>query len=265
VSDRAVCRHWGARPELVAPQLEGLRRLFTARQALLTRHPEAKPPAIQVSTILNSENVDDLPAICETIAGLIADASVLCDDAVVVRPMVNHQLDRYDVNEHAETMIRQIIACCALGGSGERALTRVGMPVVLGFGLDRVASGAAPSYLSVLAAEYRQRSFAWAQGMFLTVGPDAHVYFATEKNCQPAWAFGNLKSEDLDAIYTGARRRSLLSLVHSARMGPRVLEPHTRMSRLNRIADQLQQGKISTAEVERIRRVSLNSPPLLLS
>ena len=261
-------------------QLEGLRRLLRARRDLVPRPFGAhRPPAIQVSTLVDATNVEDLEAICDAVATVIEDVGSRPHrhDALVVRPVVVHPrrpaarsasstaTATAGAGAAGDGLVGRVLACCRPGGVGQQRLAQVGLPVRLGGGLDRVEAGLVPSYRAVLAEEYRSRTYAWAHGLFLTVGPDGLVYFSTEKIGDRRWAFGDLKSDDVASAYTGPRRRALLQLVHSARMGPAVLPPHTRMGRLNRIASQLQDGGISPADVERIREASLSSPPLLLS
>ncbi len=270
VSPKAVRRHWGVRdPEDVTPQLRGLDELFRARTQLLPQFQlEHHPiPSIQVSTIIDEKNVDDLLPICQTVAQIVGKHSDCSgdEDVMIVRPLTNHRTGLYSIDDHEDSVIAHILEVCGRQGPGRRLVTEAGMQLFLGFGLDRVESGEAQSYAEVLGREYATRDYCWANGLFLTVGPDASVHLCTEHNCDPNWAVGNLKTQSVTGVYKGERRRQLLDIVHGVRMGPSAIEPNTRASRLDRIAKAIQSGVLTDTQIEAIRNASLNDPPLLLS
>jgi hypothetical protein len=263
-------RHWGVKnPDDVLPQFDGLEELFKSRRRSAARYVEAgRPlPAIHISTIVDKTTVGDLLPLCETVAGIVGRycEDLRSGDVMVVRPLTNHRTGVYSVQDHEDSVIVQLLEVCGRQGAGTRLLEGAGMKLFLGFGLDRVESGEFQTYGDVLRYEYTGRDYFWANGLFLTVGPDGTVYLCTEHNCDPDWAIGNLMTQSVSEIYQGARRKEILEIVHSRRMGPTVLEPNTRASRLNRIAQAIRSGELTDAQIEQIRQASLCDPPLLLS
>jgi hypothetical protein len=263
-------RHWGVKnPGDVLPQFDGLDELFKARRRSAAKYAEVgRPlPAIQISTIVDKTTVGDLLPLCEAVAGVVGRyREELCDaDVMVVRPLTNHRTGIYSVQDHEDSVIAQLLEVCGRQGVGTGLLESAGMKLFLGFGLDRVESGEFRTYGDVLRHEYAGRDYFWANGLFLTAGPDGTVYLCTEHNCDPDWAVGNLVTQSVVEIYHGARRKEILEIVHSRRMGPTVLEPNTRASRLNRVAQAIRSGELSDAHIEQIHRASLREPPLLLS
>lgn len=263
-------RHWGVKnPDDVLPQFAGLEELFKARRRLAAKYAEAgrRLPSIQISTIVDKTTVGDLLPLCETLSGIVGRyREELCDgDAMVVRPLTNHRTGVYSVRDHEDYVIARLLEVCGRQGTGTKLLEGAGMKLFLGFGLDRVESGEFQTYGDLLRHEYDGRDYFWANGLFLTVGPDGTVYLCTEHNCDPDWAIGNLMTQSVAEIYHGVKRKEILELVHSRRMGPTVLEPNTRASRLNRIAQAIRNGDLTDTHIEQIHQASLRDPPLLLS
>jgi uncharacterized Fe-S cluster-containing radical SAM superfamily protein len=269
ISADVVRRHWGVRdPEDILPQIDGLKRLFAERDDQFSRYQSSgsRIPAIQVSTIVDAANLPDLLNLCNAVAAIVREASHHEDgDAMVVRPMTDHHSWTYRVRAADEEIAREIVDRCGPEGEGFRTLKEAGMPLALGFGLDRIAAGKARSYKELVEAAYADRDWAWSIGLFLTVGPDGGVYMNTEHNCDPLWRFGSLKENSVAEIYAGGRRRQLMDLVHAARLGPGVFEPNTRSARLDRIARAIQAGAITQPEIDRLRRAATEAPPLVLS
>lgn len=270
VTPRTVRRHWGVKdPNDLYPQQDGLYNLFLERENKLIEYDKknVNPPSIQVSTIIDKTNVSDLFLICETIAKIIkkSNARLTDEDVIVVRPMTNHRNKLYSTTDHDDFVINEIINICGKNGKGYKVLKNAGMTTYLGFGLNQIASGKANSYTEILQKEYESRDLAWANGLFLTVGPDGSAYICTEHNCDPKWAIGNLNTQTVDEIYHSEKRKRILDLIHSYRLGPEVFEPNTRASRLDKIARLIRSGKLQDEQIEHIRQLSLDEPSLLLS
>lgn len=269
LSPERAKRHWGLDVLQVQPQLAGLANLFQARQRWLPEYQARgqRLPSIQISTIVDRQNVGDLPLICATVAEIVA-AQRECageEDVVVVRPLTIHgRQNGYSLYDHDKAVIREIIAVCGTRGEGRRRLAEAGTMLYLGFGLSAIESGAVPSYSALLEQEYAQRDISWANGLFLTVGPDSSVYLSTEYNCNPNWALGNLKTQSVVEVYRSKRRREVLEYMNSLRWGPTVSQPTSRTARLDRIARAVMTGKLSDSEIEAIRLASLNSHSLML-
>ncbi len=261
VTDAVMRKHWGAVPEAVRPQFDALALLLEGR-ARLGRHT----PAIQVSTIVDGANVGDLPGICAKVSEIFAPhRDVLSpEDALVVRPLTNHNRRRYSATDHDEATIRSVIGVCGQGGAGRRAVEAAGMQLHLGFGLGRIESGEVATYAELIHGEYAQRDVSWANGVFLTVGPDGSVYPSTEYNCNREWILGNLTTESVRDVYHGRRRIDALRVFQSVRWGPELSQPTARTARLDRIARAIQSGELSEQRIEQIRQLSLASHRLLL-
>jgi MoaA/NifB/PqqE/SkfB family radical SAM enzyme len=268
VSDGAIKKHWGAVPQAVRPQFEGLRRLLLTRARLWRQYAATgRPiPSIQVSTIIDRHNVEDLLLICETVADTFAEFrdQLLSDDVIVVRPLTLHGREEYSHQEHDEAVVRHILEVCGKEGSGRRRTEQAGLQLHLGFGLDRLESGEAGSYSELIAREYSQRDYSWANGVFLTVGPDGSVFPSTEYNCNAEWSLGNLRTQSVREIYQSPRRRQVLRLFYSCRWGPKLSQATARTARLDRIARALQAGEITDEDIEGVRRASTESIPMLL-
>lgn len=269
LSPELAKQHWGIDVLKVRAQIVGLAKLFQARQRWLPEYQARGQllPSVQISTIVNRQNIGDLLLICATIAEIVA-AHRECageEDIMVVRPLTIHgRKNGYSLNDHDEAVIREIINVCGNQGDGCRRLAEAGMTLYLGFGLSAVESGLTPSYSALLEQEYAQRDISWANGLFLTVGPDSSVYLSTETNCDPKWALGNLKAQSVAEIYESKRRREILEYMNSLRWGVTVSQPTSRTARLDRIAKAIMDGSLCDSEIEAIRLASLNSHSLIL-
>jgi len=269
LSPKCVRQHWGLDVVQVRQQLVGLQKLFQARQRWLPVYQACNQrlPSIQISTIVDRLNVGDLPLICATVAEIIETYREYegDEDVMVVRPLTIHgRRDGYSLHDHDEAVIREIINVCGNHGEGRRRLAEAGMILYLGFGLSAVESGAVSSYSALLEQEYAQRDISWANGLFITVGPDSSVFLSTETSCNPNWALGNLKTQSVAEIYKSKRRREVLEYMNSLRWGPTVSQPTSRTARLDRIARAIMKGELSDSELEVIRLASLNSHSLIL-
>ena len=269
LSPERAKRHWGIDALQVRQQLIGLAKLFQARQQWLTEYQKRgqRLPSIQISTIVDRHSVGDLPLICSTVAEIVA-AHRTCageEDVMIVRPLTIHGRKKgYSLHDHDEAVIREIITVCGSQGDGRRQLVEAGVTLYLGFGLSAIESGAVPSYSALLEQEYAQRDISWANGLFLTVGPDSSVYLSTEYNCSPGWELGNLKTQSVTEVYQSERRREVLKRMNSAHWSAAVSQPTARTARLDRIARAVINGQLSDAEIESIRLASLNSHSLIL-
>lgn len=269
ITAQAVKRHWGLDVQQVSQQLFGLQNLFQARQRWLSEYQARgqRLPSIQISTIVDRLNVCELPLICATVAEIVTTHRQCAgdEDIMVVRPLTIHgRKSGYSFQDHDDAVIRDIIAYCGNRGAGRRRLAEAGVTLYLGFGLAAVESGAMPSYSALLEQEYAQRDISWANGLFLTVGPDSSVFLSTETGCNPAWALGNLKTQSVAEVYKGKRRREVLDDMNSQRWGPAVSQPTSRTARLDRIARAIMNGHLSDSAIEAIRLASLKSHSLML-
>src|SRR5581483_686114 len=247
ISRPVVRRHWGLDVINVDRQIEGLAALLRARNRLFDEYESAgwHVPSIQISTIVDRQNVEDLPAICETVARVFRSVRVIrgVEDVMVVRPLTVHgRPGGYSTHDHSDAVIRGIVAACGPGSCGAECLAASGVEVFLGFGLSEVAAGGVSTYAALIEREYASRDVSWSNGLFLTVGPDGTVYPTTERNCDAQWALGSLLNESVREIYGGDRRRALLAKLNSARWGPSVAQPTSRTARLDRIARALMSG-----------------------
>lgn len=267
-SPKASRLHWGVDFPVLDLQLEALARLLSAREELLPvyRQRSVSIPSVQVSTIVDKHTVADLSEILASVARVFARfPSVRAeDDTMVVRPLTVHGHQRYSTADHPNAVIDQIIAVAGPEGSATPTVKASGLRLFLGFGLDRVASGEFSSYSELLASEYAHRTTSLANGVFLTVGPDATVYPCTERNCQPAWALGNLKEQSVSEIYQGERRHEILTRFDATNWGPKISQPTSRTSRLDRIAQAIHQGVLTDSMIGQIRQLSTRSHRLLL-
>jgi len=253
-----------ASPEDIEAQFRGLQSLFAARRALLERYPLDHVPSLQVSVICNRQNVQDLPRVFEMVTGIVAAQDYHHrNDAIVVRPLTMH-CGIYSFSDHEDWVIQDILKSCGCSASPRRRLEEAGMNVRLGFGLERVETEGV-AYGDLNREEYAGRDCCWANGLFLTVGPDAKVHLCTDRNCYPSWAVGDLKTHTVAQIYHSPERRALLDKVHSYCLGPEVCEPTCRAVRLNRVAKAIQSGELTDADIKEIRCRSAGERPLLLS
>jgi MoaA/NifB/PqqE/SkfB family radical SAM enzyme len=270
VSPRAFFQHWGRTVELAELQFSGLSALFKARDAHLGAYQLSGRhlPSIQISTIVNHQNVSDLPELCEALAHLIAKNRHIAgpEDVMVLRPMTVHgRVAGYSSHDHDEVaVIRRVIECCGPGSPGALALGAVGVRVFLGFGLDAVASGKAQSYSGLIEREYAQRGAAPAAGLFLTVGQDGSIYPSTEHNCDSDWVIGNLRKESVQEVYRGERRKRVLELLNGRNWGPSVSQPTARTNRLDRIARAVQAAQLDDDMIAAIASVARAAHKLLL-
>jgi len=266
LSPRAVELHWGIQASEIQHQIRGLQNFLEARGRLFTEYKRV--PSIQVSTIIDKNNVDDLDLICETLAGIVGNYpdSRGPEDVMIVRPLTIHGRSEYSCGDHRDWVIDRIIEVCGANGGGRRKLERAGMRVFLGFGLNRVESGEFTSYSDLIAHEYAQRDIDYANGLFLTVGSDARVFLSTEYNCDQGsdWVIGDLKTQNVSEIYQSARRKEILERCNAERWGPRVSQPTARTARLNRIARAVMDGQLSRDDIAKIRSLSLTSHRLIL-
>lgn len=270
VTPRAVQQHWGVKdPEEALCQLRGLEELLRVRERLLPQYAAAgwRIPSIQISTIIDHKNHDDLLKICQTVADIFRRCRITAgeEDVMVVRPTVDHRREVYSCHDHEAAVIQHILYVCAHGGRGWSELDAAGVPLFLGFGLDQVEFGRVPNYDEVIRREYEQRESCLAHGLFFVVGPDATLYPCTEMGCDPAWALGNLKEQSVDEIYRSARRMDFLRRADSCHWGPEMFQPHSRTARLDRIARVIRDGELTDADIEVIRQESLKSHTLLLN
>lgn len=269
LSPERAKQHWGIDVQEVRQQLVGLAKLFQARQRWFVEYQTRgqRLPSIQISTIVDRHSVGDLPLICSTVAEIVA-AHRTCageEDVMIIRPLTIHGRKKgYSLHDHDESVIREIITVCGSHGDGRRQIADAGMMLYLGFGLSAVESGTVSSYSALLEQEYAQRDISWANGLFLTVGPDSSVFLSTEYNCSPGWELGNLKTQSVAEVYKSKRRREVLEQMNSAHWSAAVSQPTARTARLDRIARAIINGQISDAEIESIRLASLNSHSLIL-
>lgn len=270
ITPRAVQQHWGLKdPEEALCQLRGLEELLRIRERLLPQYAAAgrRVPSIQISTIIDRKNHDDLLNICRTVAEIFRRCRITAgeQDVMVVRPTVDHRREVYSCHDHEAAVIQHILRVCGHGGPGWSELDAAGVPVFLGFGLDQVEFAIVPNYDEVIRREYEQRESCLAHGLFFVVGPDATLYPCTEMGCDPAWGLGNLKAQSVAEIYRSPQRMDFLRQAEGCRWGPQMFQPHSRTSRLDRIARAIREGELTDADIEVIRQESLKSHPLLLN
>jgi uncharacterized Fe-S cluster-containing radical SAM superfamily protein len=266
VSPRLTKIHWGVDPEEVRPQLGGLARLLQARNRLKPSYGGKPVPSIQVSTIIDRRNVDDLLGVCETVARIFGEnrREAGGEDRFIVRPMTFHGRPLYSAHDHPEHVIQRVLEVCGANGAGRQVLRDAGVEVFMGFGLPQIESGAVPSYAALIESAYAGRGVSLASGLFLVVGPSGRVYLSTEHNCDDNWSFGNLLKGSVADIYRSEARHRLLALVNSHRWGPDVAQPTSRTARLDRVAVAVRDGLLSDEDISYIRQVSVESHPLIL-
>lgn len=268
---RPTQQHWGLKDaeKILEAQELALDRLLQARRDRLPQYQawQRTVPALSVSTIVGEREAVDLWAVCQKVAGIFGGRPEVrtAEDVMVVRPITDHRRAVYSTEDRDEAVIRTILETCGAAGDGRRALESAGVRLDLGFGLDRVARGELPGYSDVLREQYALRDCCWAHGLFLTVGPDASVYPCTEMNCDPAWSIGNLKTQSVEEIYRGRRRRDMLRLAQSIRWGPQLFQPQGRTARLDAIAKAIMTGELVDEDIEAIRQASLSSHSLMLN
>jgi MoaA/NifB/PqqE/SkfB family radical SAM enzyme len=269
LSPGTVERSWGIKdPAGVKWQLRGIEALLRKREEMLSRFQTegVEPPSIQISTIVDSQNVQDLPAICETIAGLYRASrkTPMSEDFMIVRPIVIERPTGYAAEDHPPDIINKIISICGREGAGRLVLQAAGIPLFTGFGLNSVESGEVASYSDLIRQEYERRDVSWANGVFLTVGPDASVYPCMELNCNRRWIVGNLKRQSVQEVYRSRNRMEFVAMANGMRWGPRLFNPFTRAARLDRIARAIMRGELKDPDIDIIRQRSLRSHRLLL-
>lgn len=268
---RTFQAHWGLRDANVQLQLVALDRLLKARAALVGHYQSSSAfaiPSIQISTIVNHQNVEDLPLICGSVAKVFEHRPDVVgpEDVMVVRPMTVHgRPGGFSFHDHDESrVIRRIIHYCSAGSVSAQRLAARGVRLFLGFGLDSVASGKVKSYSEVIEGEYAQRDISLANGIFLTVGPGGEVYPSTEYNCDPRWQIGDLKKQSVFEIYGGGRRGEVLGYFNAVRWGPGVAQATARTSRLDRIARAVRSGQLDDLTLSQIQEAARVSPGVLL-
>jgi len=253
-----------ASPAMLEHQWKGLHRLVSTRDAIQAKG--ARATSIQVSVIVDSNNVQDLEPICRRAAEAFAKRGFRHPgDAVVIRPLTKHKRTKYGLHDHDDDVIGQILSVAGRAGAGRDLLEKSGAGLYLGFGLDRVDRREANSYAEVLLDEYGSRDQCWANGLFLTVGPNGSAYLCTDRNCDPAWEIGSLLDHSVEELLVGEKRSKLLERVHLHRCGQEVCEATCRMPRLHRIARALRDGTLTDADVEKLRTAAKNDSLLLLS
>lgn len=275
-----AARFSGISEETLEAQFEALALLLRAREARFgprrggtarrpaIQVPAIQVPAIQVSVIVDRRNVGDLPVLGRRVARIYRDhagSAAGSHDAIVVRPLTRFGGSAFSVEDHAPEVIRGILTAFGAGTETRDVLENSGVSVALGFGLDRVDEGAAASYAEVVREEYVRRDRCWANGLFLTVGPDGTVYLCCDRNCDPDSAIGSLRESSIEEIYRGEARRRWLDRVERAHCGPEVCEATCRTSRLNEIARALRRGDLTEEQIAAIARAAVNEPRLLLS
>lgn len=276
ITPKAWKQHWGSSDIVEAvteckDQLDGLANLIKARNRSAPRFEKNGEllPSIQVSTIIDKKNVDDLPLICEAVAEIFSKHRKVAGEAdlMVVRPLTLHGRKEYSSHDHEESIIQQIIDICGRKGDGRRMIENAGISCSLGFGLEKIEAGEFPSYSAMIEAEYRQRrqqERSWSHGLFLTVGPDGSVVPCTEMNCNPNWKIGDLKTQSVDEIWRSEQRRKVIDDLDDLKWGPKVAQPFSRLARLDRIAEAIRAGEISDSEIEQIRQASFGIHSLML-
>lgn len=260
-------RHWG-RDIDANIQLTTIASLLAARAALSSCYRDlGRPvPSIQISTIADKNTVDDLPAICQSVAGVFERNPVRGhEDVMIARPLTVHgRKDGFRPDDHADQVIRKMVASCGASSRGFRALAIAGVHLFLGFGLPEIESGAAAHYGEIIAREYASRDVSLANGVFLTVGPSGDVYPSTEYNCDPAWSLGSLRTSTIAEIYAGRRRREVLEKFNTLRWGPTVAQPTARTNRLDKIARLIRTRQLSVAQITAIREYAKTQYPGVL-
>jgi uncharacterized Fe-S cluster-containing radical SAM superfamily protein len=268
VSPEVVRKHWGVGLNEVRHQWVALERLFRARQRLFATGFETKAlvPSLQISTIFDKNNVGDACAICETVARVATEGSEFRgpEDVMVVRPLTIHGRATYSTHDHHDRIVSEIIRVCGPHGEGRKFLEAAHLRLFLGFGLDRVESGAVANYSEVIKEEYAQRDISWSNGCFLTVGPGGIVYFSTSKNCDSMWALGDLRDQSVSEIYHGKIRQQIVETANQHRWGPSVEQPTARTNRLDRIARAIISEELTDDLIVQIRKASLSSHALIL-
>ena len=269
VTAQVVRKHWGLSTIQVDHQIAGLTALLRAR-----RHWEGdyarlgRPlPSIQISTVVDRLNAGDLVAICRTVADTFQAhrGTPGIEDVMAVRPLTIHgRRSGYSTMDHDEMVITSILRQCGSSGEGRQRLNDAGVPLYLGFGLDKVESGDAESYSAVIEREYAERDVSWATGLFLTVGPDGTVYPSTEHNCEREWAIGSLLNQSVSEIYASPQRRAMLDRMNEERWGPSVAQPTSRTARLDRIAKAILSGALRPADIHQIARQATHSHRAIL-
>jgi hypothetical protein len=258
--------HWGVEPEEVRSQLAGLARLLQARNQLAPSYENKPVPSVQVSTIIDRRNVDDLLGVCQAVAQIFKDnrREAGAEDRFIVRPMTFHGRPQYSSHDHPESVVRRVVDICGEGGPGRQVLREAGLDLFMGFGLPLVETGVVPSYSALIEHAYAQRDVSLASGLFLVIGPSGNVHLSTEHNCDDKWSFGNLVTGSVAEIYRGEARRRLLSLVNAHRWGPDVAQPTSRTARLDRVAVAVRDGILTDEDIASIQRISLGSHALIL-
>lgn len=270
ISSPVVRKHWGVRDHAeVLHQLEGLDRLLRERRTLAPAYAAAGQPlpSIQISTIVDRRNVDDLPAICRTVADIFGRHRDVRgpEDIMVIRPLTIHRISGFSVEDHDDSVIRSVLDTCGARGLGRQRVEACGLSLYLGFGLDLLDSGALSRYSDVVRRQYQVRDRCWGHGLFLTVGPDAKVYPCTEMNCNSEYVIGDLRTQAVTEIYQSSVRREFIQRADGCRWGPSMFQPFSRTTRLDGIAQAIRNGSLSDIEIDAIRRASLTQHPLLLN
>lgn len=161
LSPTAVAKSWGIKdPTDVRLQLRGIEALLTTREEALSRFRAEgiEPPSIQISTMVDSQNIQDLSNICETIAGLYRSSrkTPMTEDVMIVRPIVIERPTGYSAEDHPPEIIHKIISVCGQGGLGRLVLSAAGIPLFMGFGLNLIESEDVATYSELIRQEYEQ-------------------------------------------------------------------------------------------------------------
>lgn len=243
-----------------------------ARNRLADEHRRANKriPDVMVSLIFDKTNASDLVPTAKAVADVYRQAAKYRGnyDDLIIRPPSQHGRGHYKTSMHETQTINAVLDAVGPGGEARTQLEDAGMNCKLGFGLSEVQTGKRSSYTEVLEEEYTRRKKCGpclANGLFLTVGPDARTHLCVDRNCDEEWVTGDLKTQSVREIYGGEARQLLLERVHACDRGPQVCEATCRIPRLDHIAHQIRAGTLTDTDVAECRRTAEVEPKLLLS
>jgi len=262
-------RFAGVGADALALQIRGVANFLRARERFLSRFRErgVEPPACAVSFICDETNVRDIEPTCRLIADVFTATTRYRGpfDDFVVRPLTHHGRETYNCDDHASETIRELLSVVGKNGSARSLLKKAGLSIKLGFVLGLIDRGDYLTYGAALAAEYATRDRCWTNGLFLTVGPDAKVYFCCDRNLDPAWAVGDLQRDTVREIFHGDARKTLFEQVHAVGCGPAQCEATCRTCRLNHLARSIMSGCLDASTVSHMSRLAAEDPWPLLS
>ncbi len=253
----------GATAEDVRAQIQGLANCLAARADHVYPGPR---PAVRVSMVVDHRNVDDIPnvaaAVADTYRQFAGGRHPL--DHFLVRPLTHHGRETYALKDHEAELCTQILGRLGRNGDMRGTLQNAGVSVALGYGLADIDRGDVSNHEEWVGTQYAGCGRCWANGLFLTVGPDATAYLCVDRNCDPDYAIGNLRDQSVEQVYDSPARRRLLDRVHAGVCGPTVCPPTCRARRLNAIADRAHRGGVSQRDLAHVRNLASDTPPLLL-